>query len=114
MIVNRNFARFLGFIFAMEFIVLIGFIIQHFIPDFQFSSNYIVRIAFLFITFFVGVAFFTWIAVESNESEKTKKDRGFFLIKGSIEYFKLIAIIIVFGVFLVFVIDLFLKIFHIY
>ena len=114
MIVNRNFARFLGFIFAMEFIVLVGFIIQHFIPDFTFSGNYIVRIAFLFITFIVGVVFFTWIAVDSNVSDETREDRGFFLIKGNIEYIKLAAIFIVFGVFLVFVISLILKIFSIY
>ena len=113
MIVNRNFARFLGFIFAMEFIVLVGFIIQYFIPDFTFSHNFIVRIVFMFITFFMGVAFFTWISVNGDVSEKTKEDRGFFLIKGNVEYFKLVAIVVVFGVFLAFVVGLLLKILNI-
>ena len=113
MIVNRNFARFLGFIFAMEFILLVSLIIQYFIPDFTFSHNYIVRIVFLFVTFFAGIAFFTWIAVDSNVSEKIREDRGFFIIKGNIEYIKLTAIVVVFGVFLVFVVGLMLSILNI-
>lgn len=113
MIVNRNFAKFLGVIFALEFLILITFILEFFIPDFHFSNNYIVRIVFLFIIIFMGVVFYSYISLESEISEKTKEDRGFFLIKGEIEYIKLIAIIIVFAIFLYFITDLMLHIFNI-
>ena len=113
MIVNRNFARFLGIAFALEFIVFIGFVLRYFISDFHFSGNYIVRIVFLVIVLFVALVFYTYISLDSEISEKTCEDRGWFIIKGDIEYFKLISIIIVFGVFLVFLISLILNIFNV-
>ena len=113
MIVNRNFARFLGFVFAFEFIFVIGLILSYFIPDFHFAGNYIVRIIFLIVTFIVGFMFFTFISLDSEISEKTNEDRGWFIIKGDIEYIKLFSIVIVFGGFLVFVISLILEIFNV-
>ena len=71
------------------------------------------RIVFLFITLFVGMVYFTYISLDSEVSEKTREDRGWFIIKGDIEYLKLFSIIVVFGIFLIGVIDLILHIFNV-
>ena len=113
MIVNRNFARFLGVVFVLEFIVFVGFVLSYFISDFHFSDNYIVRIVFLFITLFMGIVYFTYISLDSEVSDETGEDRGWFIIKGDIEYLKLFSIIVVFGIFLIGVIDLILQIFNV-
>ena len=92
MIVNRNFAKFLSVIFACEFTALSCYVLD------------------FFILFFVSISYFSIISLESDISEKTGEDKGWFLIKGEIDYFILSLIVIVFGLFLIFMIGLILTI----
>lgn len=110
MIVNRNFAKFLSVIFACEFTALSGYVMNFFIPGFQSSGHTLFRFGFLILLFFVSVSYFSIISLESDISEKTGEDKGWFLIKGEIDYFILSLIVIVFGLFLIFMIGLILTI----
>lgn len=105
MIVNRNFAKFLSILFALEFTGFAGYTMDFFIPGFHASGHSLFRFVFLMILFFVTICYFSIISLESEISEKTGEDKGWFLIKGEIDYFILFLVIIVFGIFLIFMID---------
>ena len=96
MIVNRNFAKLLALFFFIQFGVLIMAITMSIDSNFSFSENPILRFVVLLICIFATSIFYGFIA----EDEKTinGQDKGNFLIKGDLEYARLIPIIIVFGI----------------
>ncbi len=110
MIVNRNFAKFLSVIFACEFTALSGYVMDFFIPGFQAAGHTLFRFGFLILLFFVSISYFSIISLDDEISDETGEDKGWFLIKGEIDYFILSLIVIVFGVFLIFIIGLLLTI----
>lgn len=110
MIVNRKFAKFLSVIFACEFTALSGYIMDFFIPGFQAFDHNVFRFAFLILLFIVSISYFSIISLDNDISEKTAEDKGWFLIKGDINYFILSLICIVFGLFLIFIIGFVLTI----
>ena len=103
-------AFFIPNIFACEFTVLAGYTMDFFIPGFHAAGNTLFRFFFLILLFFVSACYFSVISLDSDISEKTGEDKGWFLIKGEIDYFILSLIVIVFGLFLIFVIGLALTI----
>lgn len=97
MIVNRNFAKFLSVIFAFEFMGFSGYIMDFFIPGFQAAGHSLFRLAYLILLFFVSYSYFAIISLD----DETGEDKGWFLIKGEMDYLILFLIIIVLGIFLI-------------
>lgn len=129
MIVNRNFCKVLTVFFFFEVIVLIGFGTQYIMPGFQYSNNYLARGLVLFVVFVLTAGFYKYITVPKANIDKSIigadgrpidsdkliefdeiNDTGSFLIKGEKDYLKLALIIIVLGVIILAVIDLFITI----
>lgn len=111
MIINRHLCMILAAIFLFEFMGIASIVIELFCDPFRFLDNESNRLSVLAISFVATVLFYKYIAAD-NEIVKGK-DKGMFLIKGKIDYFKLIIIIIVVGAFLWFIIQLVLSIYGI-
>ena len=98
MIINRNLCKIIAVIFFCEMIVVIGFVIQFFYPGFHFTGHQLIRMTMLLGSFVITALFYNYIAADKEIVKG--KDKGMFLIKGKIDYLKLIIIIIVIGAFL--------------
>ena len=111
MIINRSVCKLVAVIFFLELVAVIGYVIMYLIPGFQFTGNQLIRMSVLLGSFFITALFYNYIAADSEIVKG--KDKGMFLIKGKIDYLKLIIIIMVVGAFLWFVIRLVLSIYGI-
>ena len=111
MIINRSVCKLVAVIFFLELVAVIGYVIMYLIPGFQFTGNQLIRMSVLLGSFFITALFYNYIAADSEIVKG--KDKGMFLIKGKIDYLKLIIILIVVGAFLWFVIRLVLSIYGI-
>ena len=98
MIINRNLCKIIAVIFFCEMIVVIGLVIQFFYPGFHFTGHQLIRMTMLLGSFVITALFYNYIAADKEIVKG--KDKGMFLIKGKIDYLKLIIIIIVIGAFL--------------
>ena len=103
MIINRSVCKLIAVIFFFELVAVIGYVIMFFNPGFHFSGNQLIRMSVLLGSFFITALFYNYIAADSEIVKG--KDKGMFLIKGKIDYLKLIIIIIVVGAFLWFMIS---------
>ena len=107
MIVNRNFAKVVSALFFLEFSFLLAFGIIHFFPDYSFMKTHLFRII-AFIVIAVLSSFFYGYISEDYETINGE-DKGNFLIKGEIEYNRLIPIVIVFLILIVLIVNLFIP-----
>lgn len=98
MIINRSVCKLVAVIFFLELVAVIGYVIMYLIPGFQFTGNQLIRMSVLLGSFFITALFYNYIAADSEIVKG--EDKGMFLIKGKIDYLKLIIILIVVGAFL--------------
>ena len=111
MIINRHVCKILAVIFLLEFMAIVMIVIEFFCDPFRFLDNKGNRLGVLAASFIAAAFFYKYIAADSEIVKG--KDKGMFLIKGKIDYLKLIIIIMVVGAFLWFVIRLVLSIYGI-
>lgn len=100
MIVNRSFAKVVSVLFFFEFVFLFAGTLMAVSPGFQFSENPLFRLVGLFLCFMVAAVFYSFIS--EDEETINGQDKGNFLIKGKLEYTRIVPIIIVVGIFIAF------------
>ncbi|MDO5843063.1 MAG: hypothetical protein Q4Q24_07340 [Methanobrevibacter ruminantium] len=100
MVVNRVFAKFCGVCFFVELLMLLSTVLG--LLGFHGAGNPILRLIVLGLCFLGASVFYGFISVDKEVSDEKGCDKGWFLVKGDLEYWKLLLIIIVSGFFIIF------------